>query len=104
MKEGGYERAKHEFEMIKEMKPDSTQAKLKSMIACFSNTAASTTFLRLGISIDVQTRKSGFSTYQETIGRNILVKWKKGSYCYPKNGFSMLMMQKSKGKRLEVNQ
>ena len=45
-------------------------------------------------------------TYQETIGRNILVKCKKGKgYCYPKKWFSHANDAEIKaGKRLEVNQ
>jgi hypothetical protein len=45
-------------------------------------------------------------TYQETIGRNILVKCKKGkSYCYPKKWFSHANDAEIKaGKRLGVNQ
>lgn len=44
-------------------------------------------------------------TYQETIGRNILVKCKKGKgYCYPKKWFSHANDAEIKaGKRLEVN-
>ena len=43
-------------------------------------------------------------TYQETIGRNILVKCKKGKgYCYPKKWFSHANDAEIKaGKRLEV--
>ena len=45
-------------------------------------------------------------TYQETIGRNILVKCKKGKgYCYPKKWFSHANDAEIKaGKRLGVNQ
>ncbi|EPG7693693.1 hypothetical protein QFL75_003216 [Acinetobacter baumannii] len=45
-------------------------------------------------------------TYQETIGKNILVKCKKGKgYCYPKKWFSHADDEEIKaGKRLEVNQ
>ena len=45
-------------------------------------------------------------TYQETIGRNILVKCKKGKgYCYPKKWFSHANDAEIKaGKRVEVNQ
>ena len=43
-------------------------------------------------------------TYQETIGKNILVKCKKGKgYCYPKKWFSHANDEEIKaGKRLEV--
>ena len=45
-------------------------------------------------------------TYQEAIGKNILVKCKKGKgYCYPKKWFSHANDAEIKaGKRLEVNQ
>ena len=45
-------------------------------------------------------------TYQETIGKNILVKCKKGKgYCYPKKWFSHATDAEIEvGKRLEVNQ
>ena len=104
---GGYERAKHEFEMIKEMKliyPGEIETNDRLLLE----------YRRQHNIFDVgdkvvsrcADKEIRIFTYQETIGRNILVKCKKGKgYCYPKKWFSHANDAEIKaGKRLEVNQ
>ena len=104
---GGYERAKHEFEMIKEMKPI-YPGEIETNDRLLLEYRRQHNIFEQGDPVvsrcaDKETR---IFTYQETIGKNILVKCKKGKgYCYPKKWFSHANDAEIKaGKRLEVNQ
>lgn len=103
---GGYERAKHEFEMIKEMKPI-YPGEIETNDRLLLEYRRQHNIFEQGDPVvsrcaDKETR---IFTYQETIGKNILVKCKKGKgYCYPKKWFSHANDAEIKaGKRLEVS-
>lgn len=102
---GGYERAKHEFEMIKEMKPI-YPGEIETNNRLLLEYRRQHNIFEKGDPVvsrcaDKETR---IFTYQETIGKNILMKCKKGKgYCYPKKWFSHADDEEIKaGKRLEV--
>ncbi len=103
---GGYERAKHEFEMIKEMKPI-YPGEIETNDRLLLEYRRQHNIFEVGDPVvsrcaDKETR---IFTYQETIGKNILVKCKKGKgYCYPKKWFSHATdAEIEAGKRLEVD-
>ena len=104
---GGYDRAKHEFEMIKEMKliyPGEIETNDRLLLEY----RRQHNIFEVGDKVVSRCadKEIRIFTYQETIGRNILVKCKKGKgYCYPKKWFSHANDAEIKaGKRLEVNQ
>ena len=104
---GGYERAKHEFEMIKEMKliyPGEIETNDRLLLEY----RRQHNIFEVGDKVVSRCadKEIRIFTYQETIGRNILVKCKKGKgYCYPKKWFSHANDAEIKaGKRLGVNQ
>ena len=104
---GGYERAKHEFEMIKEMKPI-YPGEIETNDRLLLEYRRQHNIFEVGDKVVSRCadKEIRIFTYQETIGRNILVKCKKGKgYCYPKKWFSHANDEEIKaGKRLEVNQ
>ena len=104
---GGYERAKHEFEMIKEMKP-TYLGEIETNDRLLLEYRRQHNIFEVGDKVVSRCadKEIRIFTYQETIGRNILVKCKKGKgYCYPKKWFSHANDAEIKaGKRLEVNQ
>ena len=104
---GGYERAKHEFEMIKEMKP-TYSGEIETNDRLLLEYRRQHNIFEVGDKVVSRCadKEIRIFTYQETIGRNILVKCKKGKgYCYPKKWFSHANDAEIKaGKRLEVNQ
>jgi len=104
---GGYERAKHEFEMIKEMKPI-YPGEIETNDRLLLEYRRQHNIFEVGDKVVSRCadKEIRIFTYQETIGRNILVKCKKGKgYCYPKKWFSHANDAEIKaGKRLEVNQ
>ena len=104
---GGYERAKHEFEMIKEMKP-TYPGEIETNDRLLLEYRRQHNIFEVGDKVVSRCadKEIRIFTYQETIGRNILVKCKKGKgYCYPKKWFSHANDAEIKaGKRLEVNQ
>ena len=104
---GGYERAKHEFEMIKEMKP-TYPGEIETNDRLLLEYRRQHNIFEVGDKVVSRCadKEIRIFTYQETIGRNILVKCKKGKgYCYPKKWFSHANDEEIKaGKRLEVNQ
>ena len=104
---GGYERAKHEFEMIKEMKPI-YPGEIETNDRLLLEYRRQHNIFEVGDKVVSRCadKEIRIFTYQETIGRNILVKCKKGKgYCYPKKWFSHTNDAEIKaGKRLEVNQ
>ena len=104
---GGYERAKHEFEMIKEMKPI-YPGEIETNDRLLLQYRRQHNIFEFGDKVVSRCadKEIRIFTYQETIGRNILVKCKKGKgYCYPKKWFSHANDAEIKaGKRLEVNQ
>ena len=104
---GGYERAKHEFEMIKEMKPI-YPGEIETNDRLLLEYRRQHNIFEAGDKVVSRCadKEIRIFTYQETIGRNILVKCKKGKgYCYPKKWFSHANDAEIKaGKRLEVNQ
>ena len=104
---GGYERAKHEFEMIKEMKPI-YPGEIETNDRLLLDYRRQHNIFEVGDKVVSRCadKEIRIFTYQETIGRNILVKCKKGKgYCYPKKWFSHANDAEIKaGKRLEVNQ
>ena len=102
---GGYERAKHEFEMIKEMKPI-YPGEIETNDRLLLEYRRQHNIFEVGDKVVSRCadKEIRIFTYQETIGRNILVKCKKGKgYCYPKKWFSHANDAEIKaGKRLEV--
>ena len=104
---GGYERAKHEFEMIKEMKP-TYPGEIETNDRLLLEYRRQHNIFEVGDKVVSRCadKEIRIFTYQETIGRNILVKCKKGKgYCYPKKWFSHANDAEIKaGKRLGVNQ
>ena len=104
---GGYERAKHEFEMIKEMKPI-YPGEIETNDRLLLEYRRQHNIFEVGDKVVSRCadKEIRIFTYQETIERNILVKCKKGKgYCYPKKWFSHANDEEIKaGKRLEVNQ
>ena len=104
---GGYERAKHEFEMIKEMKPI-YPGEIETNDRLLLEYRRQHNIFEVGDKVVSRCadKEIRIFTYQETIGRNILVKCKKGKgYCYPKKWFSHANDAEIKaGKRLGVNQ
>ena len=104
---GGYERAKHEFEMLKEMKP-TYPGEIETNDRLLLEYRRQHNIFEVGDKVVSRCadKEIRIFTYQETIGRNILVKCKKGKgYCYPKKWFSHANDAEIKaGKRLEVNQ
>ena len=104
---GGYERAKHEFEMIKEMKP-TYPGEIETNDRLLLEYRRQHNIFEVGDKVVSRCadKEIRIFTYQETIVRNILVKCKKGKgYCYPKKWFSHANDAEIKaGKRLEVNQ
>ena len=102
---GGYERAKHEFEMIKEMKP-TYPGEIETNDRLLLEYRRQHNIFEVGDKVVSRCadKEIRIFTYQETIGRNILVKCKKGKgYCYPKKWFSHANDAEIKaGKRLEV--
>ena len=102
---GGYERAKHEFEMIKEMKPI-YPGEIETNDRLLLKYRRQHNIFEVGDKVVSRCadKEIRIFTYQETIGRNILVKCKKGKgYCYPKKWFSHANDAEIKaGKRLEV--
>ena len=102
---GGYERAKHEFEMIKEMKPI-YPGEIETNDRLLLEYRRQHKIFEVGDKVVSRCadKEIRIFTYQETIGRNILVKCKKGKgYCYPKKWFSHANDAEIKaGKRLEV--
>ena len=104
---GGYERAKHEFEMIKEMKP-TYPGEIETNDRLLLEYRRQHNIFEVGDKVVSRCadKEIRIFTYQETIGRNILVKCKKGKgYCYPKKWFSHANDAEIKaGKRLDVNQ
>ena len=104
---GGYERAKHEFEMIKEMKPTYPgEIETNDRLLLEYRRQHNIFEVEDKVVSRCADKEIRIFTYQETIGRNILVKCKKGKgYCYPKKWFSHANDAEIKaGKRLEVNQ
>ena len=103
---GGYERAKHEFEMIKEMKPI-YPGEIETNDRLLLEYRRQHNIFEVGDKVVSRCadKEIRIFTYQETIGRNILVKCKKGKgYCYPKKWFSHANDAEIKaGKRLEVS-
>ncbi len=103
---GGYERAKHEFEMIKEMKP-TYPGEIETNDRLLLEYRRQHNIFEVGDKVVSRCadKEIRIFTYQETIGRNILVKCKKGKgYCYPKKWFSHANDAEIKaGKRLGVN-
>ena len=104
---GGYERAKYKFEMIKEMKPVYL-GEIETNNRLLLEYRRQHNIFEVGDKVVSRCadKEIRIFTYQETIGRNILVKCKKGKgYCYPKKWFSHANDAEIKaGKRLEVNQ
>ena len=102
---GGYERAKHEFEMIKEMKP-TYPGEIETNDRLLLEYRRQHNIFEVGDKVVSRCadKEIRIFTYQETIGRNILVKCKKGKgYCYPKKWFSHANDAEIKaGKRLGV--
>ena len=102
---GGYKRAKHEFEMIKEMK-SIYPGEIETNDRLLLEYRRQHNIFEVGDKVVSRCadKEIRIFTYQETIGRNILVKCKKGKgYCYPKKWFSHANDAEIKaGKRLEV--
>ena len=102
---GGYERAKHEFKMIKEMKPI-YPGEIETNDRLLLEYRRQHNIFEVGDKVVSRCadKEIRIFTYQETIGRNILVKCKKGKgYCYPKKWFSHANDAEIKaGKRLGV--